>query len=189
MKIGRWALLGVLLVGAIVGAGTIVASVSVYHHSDASDAFCAQCHTMAQQGSDIYFQRSRHVSNPQGVRPTCGNCHIPTTNWFVNTFTRISFGVKDSYAQLTHDFSNPAAWEAHRVEIQAASQATFRANDGVTCRSCHNVSAIKPTSEEGRNSHALLAQGGVTCIDCHTNLVHPPAGPVVGQTLPSNRSR
>lgn len=189
MKINRWVLLALLLVAACVGAGAIIVSVSMYREEDSSNAFCMQCHTMTLVAGDSYFQRSRHMTNPEGVRPTCGNCHIPTNNWFVNTFTRLSFGIHDSFVELTHDFSNPASWEAHRVDIEAASQAAFRANDSITCRSCHDASAIHPQSQEGREAHATLQQGGVTCIDCHTNLVHPPAAPVGGQPIPSNRSR
>ena len=64
---------------------------------------------------------------------------------------------------------------SHRTKLTQEVQAKLRAQDSVTCRSCHDANAIKPVSESGRTSHAMLKQGGVTCVDCHTNLVHPPA--------------
>jgi nitrate/TMAO reductase-like tetraheme cytochrome c subunit len=83
-------------------------------------------------------------------------------------------------AELTHSYSDPKVWEARRSELAAEVIAKIRAQNSVTCRSCHDASAIKPASENGRVSHALLRQGGVTCIDCHTNIVHaPPSEPAV----------
>jgi nitrate/TMAO reductase-like tetraheme cytochrome c subunit len=78
-------------------------------------------------------------------------------------------------AELTHNYSDPKVWEARRRELAPEVVVKMRAQDSVTCRSCHDASAIKPASENGRVSHALLRQGGVTCIDCHTNIVHGPA--------------
>jgi trimethylamine-N-oxide reductase (cytochrome c), cytochrome c-type subunit TorY len=187
MRINRWVLVGLLFVAACVGAGAIIASVSIYHYSDSSDAFCTQCHTMAQEADKPYYQNSRHRNNHLGVQATCDKCHVPMTNWFVNTFTRVTLGMKDSFVELTHDFSNPAAWEAYRVDLEPRALARLRAQDSVTCRSCHDADAIHPTSEAGRASHASLGQGGVTCVDCHTNLVHPPAAPVGGRPIPSSR--
>jgi len=183
MKINRWLLGALLLVAACVGAGGIIATISIYHDSDSSDAFCTQCHVMVLQADDPYFKRSRHRSNNVGVRPSCGNCHVPAGNWFISTFNRVKFGLKDTFSDLEHDFRNPTSWAAYRVDLEPKAQAVFRAQDSITCRSCHNANAINPTSEAGRSSHAALRQGGTTCIDCHTNLVHPPAAPVGAQPL------
>ena len=68
-------------------------------------------------------------------------------------------------------------WAARRIGLAQEVQAVMRAQDSITCRSCHDANAIHPTSEAGRQAHALLSQGGVTCVDCHTNIVHPPAQP------------
>lgn len=186
MRINRWLLAGLLLVAACIGAGAVIASISIYYHEDSSDAFCTQCHSMTLEAEDAYFKRSRHVSNSAGVRATCGKCHIPTHNWIINTYTRVKTGMRDAWSEMTHNFSNATAWEAHRIDLEGEVQALFRAQDGVTCRSCHDASAINPKSEAGRSSHAALREGGTTCIDCHTNLVHKPAVPVgAGAPAPS----
>jgi len=177
MRINRWLLAALLVGAAVVGAGGIIASIAVDRYTS-TDAFCtSSCHTMASQADDPYFQRSAHRSNKEGVRPSCGDCHIPTTNWFIETYTHVSSGVRDVFVELTHNFSDPRVWEARRIELAKEVQADLRAHDSVTCRSCHDANAIKPASESGRASHALLRQGGVTCIDCHANIVHPPAQP------------
>src|SRR5271166_1862166 len=173
MRINRWLLAALLVGAAVVGAGGIIASIAVDRYTS-TDAFCtSSCHTMASQADDPYFQHSAHRSNKEGVRPSCGDCHIPRNNWFVETYTHISSGLHDAYAELTKNFSDPKLWEARRIELAREVQADMHAQDSVTCRSCHDANAIKPTSEAGQQSHALLRQGGVTCVDCHTNLVHP----------------
>jgi nitrate/TMAO reductase-like tetraheme cytochrome c subunit len=83
--------------------------------------------------------------------------------------------MRDVFMELTHNFKDQKTWEAHRVKLTPEVQAKLRAQGSVTCRSCHDANAVRPASEDGRTSHAMLKEGGVTCVDCHTNLVHPPA--------------
>ncbi len=174
MKINRWLFIALLLVAVLVGAGGMLVSVAGNRYTS-TDAFCTSCHTMTLQASDPYFQKSVHRSNAAGIRPSCGECHIPTTNWFIETYTHVSSGIRDMYVTLTRDFSNPQTWETRRAALEQEVLADLRASNSVTCRSCHDAAAIQPKSEAGRQSHAALAQGGVTCVDCHVNLVHPPA--------------
>jgi len=174
MRINRWLLFALLVIGVVLGAGGVIASIAVNRYTS-TDAFCTSCHTMAIQAADSYFQHSAHRSNIKGIRPSCGDCHIPTTNWFIETYTHISSGVRDAFVELTHNFSDPKLWEARRIELSQEVLAEMRAQDSATCRSCHDANAIQPGSENGRTAHASLRQGNVTCIDCHSNLVHPPA--------------
>ncbi len=86
-------------------------------------------------------------------------------------------GAKDAFVELTHNFSDPKAWEALRIELEPEVRAQMHDQDSITCRSCHDANAITPTSDERRQAHALLRQGLATRVDCHTNIVHPPATP------------
>jgi len=174
MHISRWLLIALLLVAAVIGAGGMMASFAV-NHLTSTDAFCASCHTMSLQFNDPYFQNSAHRTNNIGIRPSCGDCHIPTTNWFIETYVHVTSGIRDVFIESTTKFDDPKLWQARRVALEQQAHNEIRGWDSVTCRSCHDASAIKPQSDAGRQSHALLAQGGVTCVDCHTNLVHPPA--------------
>jgi nitrate/TMAO reductase-like tetraheme cytochrome c subunit len=173
MHINRWLLVALLLVAAVIGAGGMMVSFAVNRYIS-TDAFCTSCHSVALHIDIPYFQNSAHRSNNEGVRASCGDCHVPTTNWFTETYLHVTSGVRDVYADLTNNFTDPKVWEARRPRLEQQARAEMRAQDSVTCRSCHDASAIKPQSDTGRQSHALLAQGGVTCVDCHTNLVHPP---------------
>src|SRR5215470_5862810 len=126
MQIKRWVLVVLLLVAAIVGAGGILASLAVNHYTS-TEAFCStSCHSMTFVAGDPYFQRSAHRSNKQGVRPTCAQCHIPTTNWFLETYVHVTSGVRDVFVEMTHDFTNPKAWEAHRAGLEEEARATIR---------------------------------------------------------------
>jgi nitrate/TMAO reductase-like tetraheme cytochrome c subunit len=133
---------------------------------------------MAQLASDPLYLRAPHQANSAGVRPTCADCHIPRTNWFVETYTHVRYGIGDMIAESTHNFSDPKIWEARRVELAPQVRANMHAQDSVTCRSCHDATAIKPQTESGRADHALLRKGAATCVDCHSN-IHgrlPPTG-------------
>ena len=179
MRGRRWLTgLSVLVVGAVVGAGAILVSLKV-NDATSTDAFCTSCHSMKFVAADPFFQHSAHQTAASGVRPSCGDCHIPKTNWFVETYNHVTSGVRDSYAEFTHDFSDPKTWEARRVALAHEVRNTMRAQDSVTCRSCHDAAAITPKSERGRAAHALLREGRMTCIDCHFNLAHAPVPPTI----------
>ena len=108
MRISFWLLIVLLIVGAVLGAGGIIASIA-FNRYTSTDAFCTSCHTMAFQADDPYFQHSAHRSANKGVRPSCGDCHIPKTNWFVETYTHVSSGLRDAYAEVHQKFQQSHA--------------------------------------------------------------------------------
>ena len=120
-----------------------------------------------------YFKHSAHRSNHEGVQASCGDCHIPRNNWFIEIYTHVTSGAKDVFAELTNNFSDIELREAHRDDLQREIRAEMHAQNSITCRSCHGVNAITPTNVLGRHAHDLLRQGLATCVDCHTNIVHP----------------
>jgi len=166
------------LAGFIVGAGGIIAS-QEFNRYTSTDAFCTSCHSMKFVAADAYFKQSAHRSNKEGMRPSCGDCHIPKINWFVETYTHVSSGIRDVIAEYANNFSDARTWETRRVELAHDVRAQMRAQDSVTCRSCHDATAVEPVSERGRAAHALAREGRMTCIDCHFNLVHAPVPPTI----------
>ena len=173
----QWlSVLSILIVGAVLGAATIIAAVEG-NRITSTEEFCTSCHMTAALAADPHYQRSGHRNTNTGVRPGCADCHIPKTNIFVETYAHLSSGISDLTAAMLRDYSNPAAWEARRVELAHYVRNEMRAQDSVTCRSCHNAKAIQPKSERGQAAHALLREGRMTCIDCHFNLVHAPVPP------------
>jgi trimethylamine-N-oxide reductase cytochrome c-type subunit TorC len=185
MPRNRWLLLLALLVaGAVLGAGGIVVSIEV-NRATSTDAFCTSCHSMAQLATDPLYLRAPHQANSAGVHPTCADCHIPRTNWFVETFAHARSGIADTIAEYTNNFSDPRIWQARRGELAQSVRAKMHAQDSVTCRSCHDAAAIQPKSESGRAAHALLRQGTATCVDCHSN-VHGRTPPGSASTVGSS---
>jgi nitrate/TMAO reductase-like tetraheme cytochrome c subunit len=168
----------VFVIGGLAGAGALIASLEV-NRATSTDAFCSSCHSMTFVASDPVFLHSAHRTNGAGVHPSCGDCHIPRTNWFVETWAHVSSGVRDVIAERSHDFGDPTVWEARRVALAHEVRETMRAQDSGTCRSCHDAATIAPKSERGKAAHALMREGRMTCIDCHFNLVHAPVPPTV----------
>ena len=177
----RWkwwlAVIGLIAFGGVLGAAALIASIEINHHTS-TDAFCGTtCHSMTHLVADPYYAKSRHRTSSSGVLPSCGDCHIPKTNWFVETYAHVAGGVRDIIAENRNNFADPAIWERRRVELAHEVREEMRHNDSATCRDCHAASAIKPESQRGGAAHAMLADGRATCIDCHYNLVHAPVPP------------
>ena len=165
--------LALLVAGGVIGAGGIIVSLEV-NRATSTDAFCTSCHTMATVAADPHFRQSRHEANAAGLPVSCGDCHIPSGNWFVETYAHVAFGLRDVVAEYTHNFNDPEVWQKRRTELAEEVRGEMRRNGDVTCRKCHDAAAIRPATEAGRAAHAMLAQGQVTCVDCHINLVHAP---------------
>jgi cytochrome c-type protein NapC len=175
----RWLfVLALLVAGGVLGAAGILVCLEV-NRATSTDAFCTSCHSMAGLATDPHFVASAHRANSEAVRPSCGDCHIPKTNWFVETYTHVSSGTRDVIAEYTHNFGDPKVWEARRVQLAHEVRAEMRAQDSATCRSCHDAALIQPKAARGQAAHALLREGRMTCIDCHFNLVHAPAPPSI----------
>jgi cytochrome c-type protein NapC len=175
----RWPiLLAIFVIGGLAGAGAIIASVAVDRYTS-TDAFCTSCHSMQFVANDPHFIQSVHRSNAEGVHPSCGDCHIPKTNWFVETWTHASSGTRDVIAELTHNYGDPKIWAARRIALAHEVRLDMRGQDSITCRSCHDAATIHPASEAGQAAHALMRSGRMTCIDCHYNLVHAPVPPTI----------
>jgi nitrate/TMAO reductase-like tetraheme cytochrome c subunit len=166
----------IFVVGGIVGAGALIASVEINHRTSTNE-FCTSCHSMEMLAAEPQFAKSAHMSNDVGVSPSCGDCHIPSTNWFVETYAHVKSGIRDVIAENTNDFSDPEVWEARRIELAHEVRMKMREQDSLTCRSCHDATEIAPASAAGRAAHTLVAEGQRTCIDCHFNLVHAPVPP------------
>ncbi len=130
---------------------------------------------MAPLVADPHYQKSAHFSNSAGIRPSCGNCHVPTTNWFIETYTHISSGIHDVIAQATFNFDDRKAWETRRLELAKGVREKMGAQGNVTCKSCHTPGSITPASQTGQVVHASLPDDAA-CASCHRNLVHSRPG-------------
>ena len=138
-----WRLVLLLLAAAVVGAGGTIAAVEFNKHTS-TDQFCTSCHNHsdptdahARPPTDPHHLQSAHVSNSAGVKPSCGQCHIPMNNFFVETFTHITSGIRDVFAEMTTNFDDREAWA---VAAQAARQGCARAHAASRQRDLHKLS-------------------------------------------------
>ena len=168
----RMVTVALLAAGAVVGAAAIIVTTEINRWT-ATDAICTSCHSMASIADDSHFKASAHESNAAGIRVGCSDCHIPPGNWFAETYTHVSMGIKDVVAEYTHNFNDPAIWEKRRGELAADAREVMRRDDSSACRKCHDATAVRPASEAGRAAHAMLQQGRMTCIDCHSTHASP----------------
>jgi nitrate/TMAO reductase-like tetraheme cytochrome c subunit len=191
MERKRW-LAAVLLIvaGGVVGAGAIVTT-TIVNRATSTEAFCTSCHSMAGLAADPHYRQSAHRANAAGVPASCADCHVPSNNWFVETYSHLVDGVRDGIAEYTGSVSDPAVWSARLPVLAERVREEMRKDGGVTCRKCHDPAAIRPPSEAGRAAHAMLGQTRMACISCHSNLVHaqPAAGATTSQASDVGQSK
>jgi nitrate/TMAO reductase-like tetraheme cytochrome c subunit len=171
----RWAIIVALLVGgAVVGATAVVTSTFV-NRATSGEAFCTSCHSMANVAADPHYQQSTHRTNAAGVFASCADCHVPTDNWFVETYSHAVDGIRDGFAEYTGHFDDPGVWKARLPILAQRVRDEMTRENSSTCRKCHDAEQIHPASPAGQSAHAMLAGGNVTCINCHANIAHAPA--------------
>jgi nitrate/TMAO reductase-like tetraheme cytochrome c subunit len=95
--------------------------------------------------------------------------------WFVETYTHITSGIRDVFAEMTTNFDDREAWNARRRELAKGVHEHMRRQGNVTCISCHAPANIKPASQVGQVIHASLPKD-MACASCHRNLVHSRPG-------------
>lgn len=170
----RWlAIFALLVVGAVLGAGAIIAS-TLINQLTSTETFCTSCHSMANVAADPHYLQSAHRNNATGVLASCADCHVRSDNWFVETYSHVVDGIRDEIAEHTSKFDDPAVWAARLPALSQQVRDEMRREGSVTCRKCHDPAQIRPASPAGQSAHAMLAKGNITCITCHANIAHAP---------------
>jgi nitrate/TMAO reductase-like tetraheme cytochrome c subunit len=171
-----WRLVLGLFAAALVGAGGIIFLTEFNRHTSTTK-FCTSCHSMAPIAGDPHYLQSAHINNSSGVSLNCGDCHIPKTNWFVETYVHQKSGIRDAIAEMTVYLDDRKGWDAHRIAMAKEVRDTMRGEGNATCKSCHAPANIKPASQSGQMIHASLPPDDQTaCVSCHRNLVHSRPG-------------
>ena len=161
----------IFIVGGIVGLVAALAAEQI-DHLTTTDKFCTSCHSMQSYIADAEtYKSSVHQTTTSGVRPKCADCHIPK-GLVIATYTHVVNGIGDLWGQVRLDYEDPKVWEAEKARLAHAVRDWMRANDSVTCRSCHEEASIKPQRKRGQRQHEEARTSGMTCIDCHYNIVH-----------------
>ncbi|MDE1310976.1 NapC/NirT family cytochrome c [Vibrio aestuarianus] len=170
MNIKKRTIVGLLAIGVVIGWLSLGGTHAILEKTSSTE-FCLSCHTMDTPFKE--YQGSVHFSNAKGIRAECADCHIPTdTMDYLITKIRAS---KDIYHEfITKKISTDEKYEAHRAEMAETVWAQLKANDSVTCRSCHNEDAMETFDQtaEAQKMHQYGIDNNQTCIDCHKGVAH-----------------
>lgn len=164
------------IAGLVAGVVAVLGVEQIDNYTN-TDAFCTSCHLTGQYiaKSEAYLTSS-HQTRTGGVRPGCADCHIPK-GLIPSTWTHFFKGVQDLYGEIRYDYEDMEVWKERRPELAYAARDWMRANDSVTCRSCHDEAAIRPARKRGQRQHEEARKTSMTCIDCHYNLAHEEVEP------------
>ena len=134
-----------------------------------STEFCISCHSMR---AHVYeeFKQSKHYQTATGVRPECGSCHVSKRFW--PAVYDHATGTHDLISEFSKDWKSPEFFEKNRARMAEKVRLKMLAEDSATCRTCHQMDAIKPQRARGQRAHEAAKKEGKTCIACHYNLVH-----------------
>ncbi|MBY8072000.1 NapC/NirT family cytochrome c [Vibrio fluvialis] len=170
MSIKKSAIVLLLVIGVVIGWLTLGGTHAILEKTSSTE-FCVSCHTMETPYKE--YQGSVHFTNAKGIRAECADCHIPTdTIDYLITKIRAS---KDIYHEfITKKISTDEKYEAHRAEMAETVWAQLKANDSVTCRSCHSEDAMETYDQtpEAQKMHQYGIENNQTCIDCHKGVAH-----------------
>lgn len=168
----RWSVAALLVVGVLLGAGS-VAGTQVALHLTGSDEFCGNaCHSHAKFVFPEHKQTVHYV-NRTGVRAGCSDCHVPH-NIAAKVVYKAKAGVVDAIAEMKGTISTQEKFEKERWRMANHVWDEMRANNSANCRTCHDPSAwvAEKQSEDARKQHKKFTAGKATCIDCHTGVAH-----------------
>lgn len=160
------AFIGVMGLGAILLGGSQYAMKATN-----STEFCVSCHSMSHPQAE--WEGSLHFSNRKGIRAECSDCHVPQdTLHYVKAKV---IALKDVWHTfVTNKLPDQEAYEAHRLEMAQRVWEEMKANDSMTCRSCHSFDAmvLSDQKESAQKMHKLAQETNQTCIDCHKGVAH-----------------
>jgi hypothetical protein len=164
MRISRGLLFAGLIGCVFLGAGGIIASTAINAFTS-TDKFCTSCHSQLFQFTDLHFQNSAHQNNSQGIRPSCGNCHIPTTNWFIETYTHVTSGI--GFTPQSGSWFYSPAYRQFMFDNRERTTADFAidvaAFRGVTVSPTlkfkNDYYGLNPLNEEGLTDNRSISAG------------------------------
>ena len=167
----RWSVLSLLLVGLVIGAGTIIGT-GVMVRVTGTNKFCSDaCHSMQWVAQE--YRQSNHFLNRTGVQAACHDCHIPHQYpqllWY-----KAKAGIKDAIGEMTGVISTEEKFKKERLRMAKVVWAEFKETGSANCRSCHvfTKEILAKQKDFVQPMHEQVLAGAATCIDCHKGIAH-----------------
>jgi cytochrome c-type protein NapC len=167
----RWGA-GTLVVGGFAVGILFWAGFLTFVETTGTEEFCTSCHEMNAFVFEEYKQ-SAHYSSSSGVRPECGDCHVPP-QFFPKMGAKIRATFIEIPSHLMGTIDTQEKFEAKREELANHVWARMEANDSAPCRGCHDVNrmAMDEQALRARREHEEGFAKGETCINCHKGIAH-----------------
>ncbi|TIH12819.1 cytochrome C [Marinifilum sp. JC120] len=156
-----------IFVAVGAGAGTIK------NEGDGDgNGLCLSCHTMKQTVFPE-FKKTKHFSNPSGVRAKCSSCHVPQAVFPM--LKRKAASLTEIVSWMKGTIDTPEKFEKNRLRLAKNVWKDFKENDSRECKNCHHVEAFDFAAFKKADSVKTMKKGleeGQTCIDCHKGIAH-----------------
>lgn len=167
MKVVAMAAVGSVLLGMFLSG----AFASFVQYSQTMD-FCLSCHEM-ESTIHVEYKETVHYKSRTGVRPTCANCHVPSSNW-IKTVGHKIVATNQLFHHVLGTVNTPEKFEARRLKLAQTVWKRMEKSDSETCRECHNTDAwdLSLQKTRARGQHEDAEKSGETCIDCHKGIAH-----------------
>ncbi len=178
-KRGIWALLGILIVGAVIGVIGVALTTHMVHVTSTTEFCSTACHSM--QWVAKAYERGPHAKTRTGVVAGCGDCHIPYESgnpnplqYLVLLTHKAKAGIHDAIGEMSGVISTEAKWTSERDRLSNGVKEFMANNNSLTCRGCHDLTRIaNPAKPHVAEMHAPLAKADkVVCVECHANVGH-----------------
>ena len=163
----------VLAIGIVCGFISIILWGGFHSAMEATNEleFCISCHEMRDT---VYreYKKTRHYSNPIGVRAICSDCHMPRD--LSRELLRKIQATRELWGKITGSVDTTEKFEARRMEMATREWARMKASNSRECRNCHIFDAMNKTSDKMMvyEKHKKANDEGKTCIDCHKGIAH-----------------
>ncbi|HET6566270.1 MAG TPA: NapC/NirT family cytochrome c [Xanthomonadales bacterium] len=167
----RWGAGTLGVIGMVVGI-LFSAGFLTFVEATGTEQFCTSCHEMNAFVFEEYKQ-SAHYSSASGVRPECGDCHVPP-QFIPKMGAKIRATFVEIPSHLMGTIDTREKFEAKREELAKRVWARLESNDSAPCRGCHNVNnmAMDEQALRARREHEEGFAKGETCISCHKGIAH-----------------
>lgn len=167
----RWSVLSLLVLGLVVGAGSVIGTQVMVAGTETNEFCGAACHSMQWVYSE--YKQSGHHVNRTGFQANCHDCHIPHSYpqilWY-----KAKAGTKDAIGELRGVISTEEKFKKQRLDLAKIVWAEFKETDSANCRTCHAMSPeiLAKQKPFAQKLHANRAAEKQTCIDCHKGVAH-----------------
>ena len=168
----RWSVLSLLVIGAVLGAGGVIATDVMVKRTGTVEFCGGACHSM-KAFTLPEFKASVHYANSSGVVASCSDCHVPHS-YPAKLWYKAKAGVRDAVQETRGVIATAELYEKERWRMANLVWDEMKANDSANCRHCHLITTetVAKQKATAQKMHKMVLDKKGTCIDCHKGVAH-----------------